>query len=84
MTTTIKVSSDVRDRLKAQAQAAHVTLGEYLRRLADMAERQQRFDLLRTAIAETSPADDKSLRHEVRQWEATEFADEVPPDRNPS
>jgi len=49
--TTIKVSSETRDQLKAQAAAAHLSLGEHLARLADAADRGLRFEALRAAIA---------------------------------
>lgn len=70
MTTTIKVSTEVRDRLKAQATAAHRTLGDHLRHLADLGDRATRFESLRTAIAETSAEDLASYDREVAEWEA--------------
>lgn len=69
MTTTIKVSTDVRDRLKAQAADAHRTLGEHLAHLADLGERQLRFDALRQAIAATPAEEMASYRAEVAAWE---------------
>jgi predicted transcriptional regulator len=68
--TTIKVSTDVRDRLKAQAQAAHRTLGEHLRHLADLGDRAARFEALRAAIAATPPELMESYRREVAEWES--------------
>lgn len=53
--TTIKVSTETRDRLKAQAAAAHVSLGEHLTRLAIAADRGLRFESLRVAVAATGP-----------------------------
>jgi len=53
--TTIKVSTETRDRLKAQASAAHVSLGEHLTRLASAADRGLRFEALRAAVAATGP-----------------------------
>lgn len=73
-TTTIKVSSEVRDRLKAQASAAHRTLGEHLRHLADLGDRASRFESLRAAIAETSPEDLASYRDEAAVWETLDSA----------
>ena len=55
-TTTIKVSTETRDRLKAQAAAAHLSLGEHLSRLASAADRGLRFEAMRAAIAAT-PSD---------------------------
>jgi len=62
--TTIKVSTETRDRLKAQASAAHVTLGEHLTRLASAADRGLRFEALRAAIAATGP----ELTAEDDEW----------------
>lgn len=62
--TTIKVSTETRDRLKAQASAAHVSLGEHLARLASAADRGMRFEALRAAIS-SSPSD---LTTEDREW----------------
>lgn len=75
MTTTIKVSAATRDRLKAQAAAAHVSLGEHLRRLADAADRESRLTQLRDAVAATPPelADDHAA--EAEAWETTELDD---------
>jgi hypothetical protein len=53
--TTIKVSTETRDRLKAQASAAHVSLGEHLSRLASAADRGLRFEAVRAAIGATPP-----------------------------
>lgn len=73
-TTTIKVESSVRDRLKAQAAAAHRTLGEHLAHLADTAEREARFDGLRAAIAATSAEDMASWHEETEAWETLELS----------
>ena len=62
--TTIKVSTETRDRLKAQASAAHVSLGEHLNRLASAADRGLRFEALRAAIAAAVP----ELTEEDRTW----------------
>ena len=73
--TTIKVSPDTRDRLKAQAKAAHRSLGEFLVDLADLAERRARFDSLRQAITQTSAETRASHVAESAEWERTELAD---------
>jgi hypothetical protein len=62
--TTIKVSTETRDRLKAQASAAHVSLGEHLARLATAADRGLRFEALRAAVVATSP----ELTAEDDEW----------------
>lgn len=68
-TTTIKLSSEVRDRLKVQAAAAHRTLGEHLAHLAELGDRAERFEALRGAIVATPAAAMDSYRKEVAQWD---------------
>ncbi len=72
MTTTIKVSTEVRDRLKQQASAAHRTLGEHLAHLAELGDRQTRFASLKTAIDSTHPDDEASYRVEIDAWDRIE------------
>jgi hypothetical protein len=72
MTTTIKVSNEVRDRLKAQASRANRTLGRHLEHLADLGEREARMDALRGAVRSTSAEDLDSWREETRSWERIE------------
>lgn len=74
MTTTIKVSTEVRDRLKRQASAAHRTLGEHLEHLAELGDRQTRFAALRTAIDATHPDDAASYQVELDAWDRIERA----------
>ena len=69
MTTTIKVANDIRDRLKDQAARAHRTLGEHLAHLADLADREGRFEAMREAIATTPPDTMASYDAEVAAWE---------------
>ncbi len=66
--TTIKVSTRTRDRLKAQATAAHVSLGEHLARLATAADRGLRFEALREAIAATPPKSMEDYGRETDEW----------------
>jgi hypothetical protein len=66
--TTIKVSVETRDRLKAQASAAQVSLGEYLTRLAAAADRGLRFEALRAAIAATPPDLMSEYAAETDEW----------------
>lgn len=75
MTTTIKVSDELRDRLKAQASRSGLTLGAHLARLADMVDRADRFAALKQAIAVTSAEDAATFDAETQQWETTELAD---------
>ncbi len=72
MNTTIKVSSEVRDRLKAQASLAHRTLGEHLEHLAELDDRSRRFETLRDAIVRTSPDELSSYAAETREWDSIE------------
>jgi hypothetical protein len=66
--TTIKVSTETRDRLKAQASAAHVSLGEHLSRLAAAADRGLRFEALRSAMAATPPESMAAYVAETDTW----------------
>jgi len=75
MTTTIKVSDEVRDRLKAQASRAGLTLGAHLAALADAADRRERLAELRRAVAASSPEDLSSHDAESGGWESAELRD---------
>lgn len=66
--TTIKVTADTRDCLKAQASQAGQTLGEYLASLADKAERDARFTAMKSAYASMSNEDLESYWYETRNW----------------
>ena len=73
--TTIKVTSSTRDRLKEGARSRGLSLGAYLDRLAADAERQQRWDALREAIASTTTAEMASYAAETAEWELAELSD---------
>ncbi len=75
MTTTIKVSDDLRDRLKQQAARDQLTLGAHLARLADAEDRRWRLQLLQTAISRTAPAEAATHAEESTAWERTELTD---------
>ncbi len=66
--TTIKVTAAVRDRLKAQAYSAHLTLGEHLERLADLADREARYAALAGAIEGMSDEQRADYRRESSTW----------------
>jgi hypothetical protein len=66
--TTIKVSHDVRDRLKGQAALAHRTLGQHLEYLAGLGDREARMASLRAAMRATAPEDLVSYAEETRVW----------------
>lgn len=78
MTTTIKVSDELRDRLKEQAGRDGITLGAHLARLADAEDRRVRLASLRKAIANTSPEDLDSYAAETAAWERSERSDARP------
>lgn len=75
MTTTIKVSDDLRNRLKEQASRAGLTLGAHLTVLADAADRRQRLTDLKQAIAASSIDDIALHTEESQHWETAELTD---------
>lgn len=77
--TTIKVESEVRDRLKAQAEGHGRTLGEHLDALAEREAREQRFAGLRADIHATDPALLLEFEREVADWD-TATGDGLPHD----
>lgn len=66
--TTIKVSTELRDRLKQHASAHHRTIGEHLDALLAEEARRERFAELRRKMAETPP--DLPYETETEQWQA--------------
>jgi hypothetical protein len=75
MTTTIKVTDVLRDRLKVQAARDGLTLGAHLARLADADDRAHRLSELKTGIARTSNEDAALHAAETAEWERTELTD---------
>ncbi len=75
MTTTIKVSDVLRDRLKVQAARDGLTLGAHLARLADSDDRAHRLSDLKSAIERTSGKDSAHYAAEAAEWERTELSD---------
>lgn len=75
MTTTIKVSDGLRDRLKVQAARDGLTLGAHLDRLADADDRIHRLRDLKFAIAQTPREDAAAHASETAGWERTELTD---------
>lgn len=65
--TTIKVSSELRDRLKKSAAVHGRTLGEHLEALLEQEARSQRFSRLRQQIAQTPP--DERYAAEATAWQ---------------
>ncbi|MBX3196353.1 MAG: hypothetical protein KF727_14805 [Microbacteriaceae bacterium] len=77
MTTTIKVSDALRDRLKAQAAREGLTLGGHLARLADADDRRTRMRTLKAAIAATPLGGATSHAAETAEWERAELTDQT-------
>lgn len=75
MTTTIKVSTKLRDRLKEQASRDGLTLGAHLAHLADAEDRRWRLSRLKAAVAQSTPEDAASHTAESVDWELTELTD---------
>jgi hypothetical protein len=75
MTTPIKVSDELRDRLKEQAARDGLTLGAHLAHLADAEDRRWRLSRLKAAIARTGASDSESYAAESADWERTELTD---------
>ena len=73
--TTIKMSDELRDRLKAQASRAGLTLGAHIAVLADAADRRDRLAALKLAVAQMSIEGTASHAAETERWESTELSD---------
>ena len=69
--TTIKVSSGLRDRLKAQAHAHGRTLGEHLEALVEDEARRDRFAQVRRSMAQSPP--DEEYHDEARDWHGEQW-----------
>lgn len=69
--TTIKVSSDLRDRLKSSAAAHGRTLGAHLEVLLAEEARRERFARLRRQVADVPP--DERYRLDLAAWEGEEW-----------
>lgn len=66
--TTIKVSTETRDRLKEHAAAEHSTLGDYLTRLADAADARARWAAMAAAMSNASAEELREYRREAAEW----------------
>lgn len=83
--TTIKVLSEVRDRLAAQARRRQVTMGELLERVADDLEDEEFFTRMEaelTRLRTDDPEGWSSYLAEAEEWEVgtmqDEYGDEEP------
>ncbi|MDR1767056.1 MAG: hypothetical protein LBR32_01245 [Propionibacteriaceae bacterium] len=72
--TTIKVSTRVRDRIKAQA-GAFRSMDEYLDQLMDAEERRQMVAALRRAVQQTSDDELRAWQDESDAWEQASLRD---------
>lgn len=68
-TTTIKVTSELRDRLRAEANRDGQTLGELLEELLAERARARRFERLRDAIVATRGDDRRTWEDETAAWD---------------
>lgn len=62
---------ELRDLLKAQAQARGRTIGEHLQALAAFEARDQRFEKLRQAMEANPP--DAEYERELREWQGDQW-----------
>lgn len=67
--TTIKVTRELRDRLKEQAAAAHRTLGEQLEYLIEENSRAADWEAVRRAMAQMTPEDWADYHDEMAWWD---------------
>lgn len=70
MSSTIKVSTDLRDRLNARARNQGVTVAQSIERLLAHSERAEFFAVMRAQYAAMSPDDRAEYEAEVRLWDA--------------
>jgi predicted transcriptional regulator len=69
--TTIKVSSELRDRLNAAAHDEGLTTGSFVERLLELYLREQRFARLRESMAAMDEKAWAEYREEMKAWDAT-------------
>lgn len=70
--TTIKVDSELRDRLKAEAAREGVPVGRVIESLLEDRARARRFAELKAAMAATPPGQRRSHEDETADWSATD------------
>jgi hypothetical protein len=68
--TTIKIDSDLRDRLNGAAREQGVTAGSFVELLFERWLRDQRFAAMRAAMARTPDELAESYRREAAAWDA--------------
>lgn len=73
--TTIKVPSDLRDRLNSEARAAGVTVASVIERLLEERDRAELFRRMREERAELSAEERAEIETEYRLWSGAAGAD---------
>lgn len=63
--TTLKVSTQTRDRIKAHASKSDRTIDQYINYLIDLADRELRWDAMREALGKMTPQDWADYNAEV-------------------
>lgn len=79
--TTIKVPRQLRDRLRAVADARHTTMGGVLETLTAEAERAERFRKMAAdleAFAQRDPEDFAAYKRELAEWDEATAGDGLP------
>jgi predicted transcriptional regulator len=69
--TTIKVSTELRDRLNEAAREEGLTAGSFIERLLELHLRERRFAAMREAMARTDAASWTSYEAETAAWDHT-------------
>ena len=67
--TTIKVSSELRDRLNAEARRANTTVAGVIEGLVAERERAERFRAMREAMSSASAAELDDYQRDVDEWD---------------
>lgn len=67
-TTTIKVPSDLRDRLRSHADRGSRTLAQHIDLLLDLEDRDERFAAMQDAMARMTPAQQVAYERERDEW----------------
>lgn len=69
-TTTIKVDTILRDRLKSEAHRKGITIGSLLDELLAISERDARFAEISAAMGRTEPETMRRYEAEVAEWDS--------------
>ena len=69
--TTIKVPSELRDRLNEEARRANTTVAAVIESLVAERERAERFRAMREAMADADRSEIESYERETSDWDVT-------------